>query len=477
MQKQQLKQALGQKMTPQQLQLIKLLQVPTAQLEQRIKEEIEANPALEEGKEVDDNSNDDIVSSEEKEVDLTDYMSDDDMESYNYYASGVGGEEDKEFGYGLSVNKSFHDLLIDQLNILELEEEDHFLAEYLIGNIEEDGYLRRPIVSILDDLAFSRNIYTDEMTLNRLLELIHDFDPAGVGARDLRECLLIQIRKKEDGTRSLEDAERILDEQFEAFSKKQFDKIAQKLDLDKTMLKQALDEILHLNPKPANGFVESSKTTEYVIPDFTLVNTDGELTIQLNKRHIPSLRVNRSYKNIIQEMEGSASGKKDQETLQFIKNKIEQARGFMEAIEQRYATMSYTMEAILSRQYQFFSTGDENDLNPMILKDIAKVTGFDISTISRVVNSKFIQTEFGTFPLKKFFSEGTTNEKGESISTIEVKNALKKVIEEEDKSKPYSDQKLVDLMQEKGYQLARRTIAKYREQLNIPVARLRKELL
>lgn len=473
MQKQRLTQKLGQKMTPQQLQLIKLLQVSTAQLDQRIKEEIENNPALEEGKEASETDDYEEASSD----DITDFMADDDIADYqNYSGSSYSGEE-KEFGFGLSVDKSFHDHVNDQIKVKSLSEEDEMLAEYLVGNIDDDGYLRRPLISIMDDLAFSRNIYTDEATLLRLLEVVQTCEPSGVGARDLQECLLIQIRNKEDGTRSVEDAEMILDNYFDAFSKKQYDKLMDRLNMSSDELKQAIDEILKLSPKPANAYDTTSKEVDYILPDFILVNTDGDLSIQLNKRYVPELRVNRSYKDIILGFENNAKpSEKDKETAQFIKQKIEQARGFIEAIEQRYATMQDTMEAILNHQYKFFQTGDENNIKPMILKNIADVTGYDISTISRVSNSKYIQTEFGTFSLKQFFSEGTTNEDGEEISTIQVKNALKDIIDQENKSKPVSDQKLVDLLKEKGYSIARRTVAKYREQLNIPVARLRKEL-
>lgn len=476
MQKQRLSQKLGQKMTPQQLQLIKLLQVPTAHLDQRIKEEIENNPALEEGKEQETTTEEKLE--KEADLDMADYMPDDDLADYQTYSgSSYNAEEEKEFGFGLSVSKSFHDHLLDQLGVRNLTEKEEPLATYLIGNIDEDGYLRRPILSIVDDLAFSKNIYTDVSILEELLTIVQEFEPAGVGARDLRECLLIQLKRKEDGTRSLEDAELIIDQNFEAFAKKQYDRLMDRLKMSHDELKQAIDEILKLNPKPANGFSENSKSNSYIIPDFNLLNNDGQLSLTLNKQHVPELKVNRSYQDIIVNFDADKKkSKKDKETILFIKQKIDQARGFIEAIQQRYATLTDTMEAILSHQYNFFQTGDDSNIKPMILKNISDVTGYDISTISRVVNSKYIQTEFGTFSLKTFFSEGTTNDEGEEISTIEVKNSLKEIIRLEDKSKPLSDQALVNQLKKNGYTLARRTVTKYREQLNLPVARLRKEL-
>ena len=486
--KQKLSQKLLQKLSPQQIQLIKLLQVPSVQMEQRIKQEIEDNPALEEGaedineydkEESIDEINKDDHEERNDEVDITDYMSDDEIADYKLssYGGKGGQQEEKPFAFGASIKVSFHEHLMTQLGMRKLEKERHALCAHLIGSIDEDGYLRRPIISIVDDLAFTQNIYTDEQELQACLSIIQKFDPSGVGARDLQECLLIQIQKREDGTRSLEDAELILNKHFESFTKKKYDYLMKRLDCDSESLKAAIDEIVKLNPKPGSGYSDQSKTNQYITPDFILRMEDGELLLSLNRRNAPELKISPTYRGMLESYaESKGKNKQQKEAVLFIKQKIDSAKWFIEAIRQRQETLITTMKAILEYQNDFFMSGDESNLRPMILKDIATITGFDISTISRVSNSKYIQTEFGTFPLKFFFSESMTNEDGEEISTKEIKNELKQLIERESKQKPLSDQALAESLKTKGYNIARRTIAKYREQLNIPVARLRKEL-
>jgi len=484
---QKLSQKLLQKLSPQQIQLIKLLQVPSVQMEQRVKQEIEENPALEEGLSDDDlkTSDDDIESDENNDieernddVDVTDYMSDDEVADYKLASyGGGGGKEEKPFAFGASVTKSFHEHLIQQMGMRNLPEESLFLTKHLIGNIDDSGYIRRPLIAIVDDLAFTQNFITTEGKLEDALNIIHDFDPPGVGARDLRDCLLIQIRKKDDGTRSLEDAELILEKHFDGFSKKQYDRLQKRLNFSKDTLKDAINEILKLNPKPGSAYSDQSKNNQYIIPDFILSHEDGEYRLSLNGRNAPELKISPAFKDILKGYsESKKPDKKQKETVLFIKQKIDSAKWFIDAIRQRQETLLTTMKAILNYQYEFFSSGDDTNLRPMILKDIATITGFDISTISRVSNSKYIQTEFGTYSLKFFFSESMINEDGKEISTKEIKSILKDLIESEDKKKPLSDQALAGGLKTKGYNIARRTVAKYREQMSLPVARLRKEL-
>ena len=485
---QRLSQKLLQKLSPQQIQLIKLLQVPTANLEQRIKEELEANPALEEGYEnevevmEEPERQEETAESEQQEVeddiDLTEYMIDDDIADYKLYNRDGGYQEDEDRrDLGPATTSTFNEHLLQQLGLLKLDHRRQVLAKHLIGSIDEDGYLRRPLESIVDDIAFSQNIMTTEEELESALKIIQGFDPPGVGARDLRECLLLQLQKKDESDPHVKLAERILTKYFDAFTKKQYDKLQGRLSIGEEKLKDAINEILKLNPKPGGGHIDNNKSQQYVIPDFIVSNEDGELILTLNNRNAPELRISNSYREMLAGYgQSKKKDKAQKDAVMFIKQKIDSAKWFIEALRQRQETMLYSMKAILDYQYRFFLTGDETELRPMILKDIADRTGFDISTISRVANSKYVQTEFGTFSLKYFFSESLTNESGEEISTTEVKNILKGIIGKEDKKKPYSDQKLTEMLKEKGYVIARRTVAKYREQMNIPVARLRKEL-
>jgi RNA polymerase sigma-54 factor len=457
-------------------------------MEQRVKQEIEENPALEEGlsdeddlKKSDDDFEDDEnndIEERNDDVDVTDYMSDDEVADYKLASyGGGGGKEEKPFAFGAFVTKSFQEHLIQQMGMRNLPEERLFLTKHLIGNIDDSGYIRRPLIAIVDDLAFTQNIITTKEKIEGALNVIHDFDPPGVGARDLRECLLIQIRKKDDGTRSLEDAELILEKHFDGFSKKQYDRLQKRLNFSKDTLKDAINEILKLNPKPGSAYSDQSKNNQYIIPDFILSHEDGEYRLSLNGRNAPELKISPAFKNILKGYsESKKPDKKQKETVLFIKQKIDSAKWFIDAIKQRQETLLTTMKAILNYQYEFFSSGDDTNLRPMILKDIATITGFDISTISRVSNSKYIQTEFGTYSLKFFFSESMTNEDGKEISTKEIKSILKDLIGAEDKKKPLSDQALAEGLKTKGYNIARRTVAKYREQMNLPVARLRKEL-
>jgi len=471
-----------QKLSPQQIQLMKLLQVPTAILEQRIKEELEANPALEEGREDEEPELDKEEEEEEKEdtreeetIDLEEYLSDDD---YGYTSSSDGynkDEDDKTIP--VAVPSTFHDHLIKQMGLLDLTDHEVMVAEQLVGSIDDDGYIRRDLEAIIDDLAFTQNVMTDEAELEHLLAVIQNFEPAGVGARTLQECLLLQIERKSED-QSIIVARSILNDHFEAFTKKHYDKMMRQLDIDETQLKDAIDEILKLNPKPGGSLQHTRAQNQYIIPDFTVKNANSELDILLNSRNAPDLRVSDSFKEMMQAYNrGNKKNQKQKDAVIFIKRKIDSAKWFIDAIKQRQHTLLSTMQAIVSYQEDFFVTGDEARLKPMILKDIAEITNLDISTVSRVANSKYVQTEYGTYKLKYFFSESIMTESGEEVSTREVKNILQGIIGEENKSKPLSDQKLTDMLKEKGYNIARRTVAKYREQLNIPVARLRKQLL
>ena len=495
--KQNLSQRMLQKLSPQQIQLMKLLQIPTATLEQRIKEELEANPALEEGdefedeysdanaEEVDEETTADEQEPEDFELDeyLTEYL-EDDPSSYRTRSEYNGAEEEKTIP--IAVENTFHDYLEKQLGLLQQADgEDFQIALQIIGSIDEDGYLRREPSAILDDLMFAQNIITTEDKIETLLKMIQEFDPPGIGARDLQECLLIQLRhkfRKVNGNQALLDAAyKIVEHHFEEFTKKHFSKLKKQLGLSDYELKDVIDEILKLNPKPASGYTaQSQKSATYIIPDFILVNRDGELDLTLNSRNAPDLRINDQYRDMLQNYRvnkrNKTNTKKDKQAIIFIKQKIDSAKWFIDAIVKRQHTMYKTMYAILQFQYEFFLSGDQRRLKPMILKDIADLTGLDISTVSRVANSKFVQTEFGTKRLKQFFSESLQTKDGEEVSTLEVKNILTDIIEAESKRKPYSDEKLKDLLRHKGYNIARRTVAKYREQLNIPVARLRKEL-
>ncbi|MCE3278988.1 MAG: polymerase sigma-54 factor [Bacteroidetes bacterium] len=477
-------QKLLQKLSPQQIQLMKLLQLPTIALEQRIKEEMEMNPALEEGSESDDEPRDEFENeeyeepkSEENQRDdfaLTDYMDDDEGASYKLKANNVSPDEErKEIPF--SVGLSFQDMLESQLGMKALDDREYQIADYLIGNLDDDGYLRRDLGSIVDDIAFSQNIVTTEEELQELLKVIQDFDPAGVGARDLQECLLIQLRRKELQTQIVELATEVVEKQMDEFSKKHYDKIQKKLEIDDETLREVINEILKLNPRPGNSMADGQKSYQQVIPDFTIAIDEGELMLGLNSRNAPDLKVSREYNKMFEEY-SKTKDKANKEASMFIKQKLDGARWFIDAIQQRNQTLLFTMNAIMEYQKDYFLTGDETLLRPMILKDIAEKVGLDISTISRVANSKYVQTPFGTFLLKTFFSESLSTDSGEEVSTREVKKILSDCINAENKKKPLTDDKLAKILKEKGYNIARRTIAKYREQLEIPVARLRKEL-
>ncbi len=500
--KQSLQQKLGLKINPLQIQLIKLLELPTYQLEQRIKEELEQNPLLEEvenkveteanedsladghvedeNNEFEDAENEDY-SSHEDDFSLEDYMGDDDdIPDYRLSASNASPDDDnREFVF--SQASSFRESLLNQLGTRPLSEFDQKVAEYIIGNIDDDGYLRRDIENIVDDLAFGAGIEVSEEQLQRLLRLIQEFEPAGVGARDLRECLLLQINHRlldAPDSKVLQNARQILTECFDEFSRKHYEKIARKLRIDDADLKLACDEILRLNPKPGGTLAGMSLGTEAekIIPDFTLDLVDGELQLSLNSGDIPELKINKSYLNMLEQYQKGESDKNKKDVVSFVKYKLNSAKSFIDAVQQRNNTLMLTMTAIVQFQKQFFLTGDDNMLRPMILKDIADITGLDVSTISRVSNSKYIQTWFGIYALKDFFSGSMQTMSGEEVSTSELKNALKGLVDGEDKKKPLTDDELVALMETKGYQIARRTIAKYRQMLDIPVARLRREI-
>jgi RNA polymerase sigma-54 factor len=456
------------------------LQVPTAELETRVEEELEINPALEEGKEEKENEDlDDEFEGDDFETDERDNIEEylqDDYAGYKMQGDGRNlDEEDKESP--LSVGKSLHEQLISQLGYLKLNDREKILAKQLIGSIDSDGYIRRDLEAIVNDLAFSQGIDTDEEELETLLFKIQGFDPAGIGARNLQECLSIQLERKDNELEEIQIARRIIDSCFNEFSKKHYEKISRKLGVDdEQLLRESIYQITKLNPKPGGSGEEIVKT-QYIIPDFILVNNNDKLELSLNSRNAPQLKVSRSYSDMLQAYDKSdKKDKKLKETVTFIKQKLDSAKWFIDAIRQRQQTLLNTMQAIIDFQFDYFLEGDESKLKPMILKDIADRIHMDISTVSRVASSKSVQTDFGVFPLKYFFSEGIATESGEDVSSREVKNKLKAIIDGEEKTKPLPDEKLEKLLKDQGYTIARRTVAKYREQLNIPVARLRKEL-
>jgi len=482
--KQRLQHKLLQKLSPQQIQLMKLLQVPTVELEQRIKEEIEENPALEEGMEQDDSQSelenddkfegDDAESRDAEEFDINDYL-DDDIPSYKTQISNKGADTDEK-AVPLSGGQTFQELLEEQIGLRIRDEKELIIAKTIIGNLDDGGYLRREVIHLVDDLAFSQNVVCEEEDVLEILKQVQNLDPAGVGARDLKECLLIQLRRKEHMTIEQKTAEVVLDKFFDEFSKKHYTKIVKKLDIEPEDLKDAVQEIVKLNPKPGNSMRATSRSIHQIIPDFIIRENEGELSLSLNSRNAPQLKVSRGYNEMLETYASSQKTKKDKAAIMFVKQKIDSAKWFIDAIKQRQQTLLVTMEAIMSYQNDFFLTGDETTLKPMILKDIAEIVGLDISTISRVANSKHAQTPYGTYLLKYFFSESLSTDSGEEVSTREVKKILQDAIDGEIKKKPLTDEKLATLLKEKGYNIARRTVAKYREQLNIPVARLRKEL-
>jgi len=494
---QKLQQKLLQKLSPQQILLMKLLQIPSFALEQRIKQEIEENPALidlregEEGEsgeeevaggltdEGDDagEENQEYDSSQD-EFDFSDYISDDDdIPAYRTHASNEGPDDERReipFVSGIS----FQDLLIQQLGMRSLSPRQVEIGLHIIGNLDDSGYLRRDIPAMIDDLAFSQNIMAKREELEEMLAIIQEFDPAGVGARSLQECLLIQLRKAEEQSPAIDLARHILERHFNEFAKKHYQKIIRKTQVSEEELKAAIAEIVKLNPKPGNSLGDTQRTNYPIVPDFIIMNKDGELELTVNSRNVPDLRVNQEYQRMLQTYAVSKGKSKERqkETVMFIKQKIDSARWFIDAIRQRQDTLYMTMNAIMQYQREYFLSGDETKLRPMILKDIAQIVHLDISTISRVANSKYVQTPFGTFLLKYFFSESMQKDDGEEVSTREIKKILTDVVEAEDKAKPLTDEQLMNILKEKGYPIARRTVAKYREQLGVPVARLRRQL-
>jgi RNA polymerase sigma-54 factor len=498
-----LSQKLLQKLSPQQIQLMKLLQIPTAQLEQRIKEEIEQNPALEEGEnedeleietpqeettlpETESDSSDEYEEPAEEinaqeEVDIAEYYDEDDEGVADYKTQDPGefaDPDDENKTIPVAVSSSFHEYLEEQMGLLDIDDREEQIALHLIGSLDDDGYLRRDLDAIVDDLAFRQGIDTNPKELEHILKMIQRLDPPGIGARTLEECLLIQLRRKEEPTIYTEIAIRIIEKHFDLFAKKHYDKLEKVFDIESDRLKKVIDEITRLNPKPGSAYSGGGMgQTMAIVPDFIITNNNGELILTLNSQNAPELRISNSFREMISSYKKTKNKTKGQrDAIMFIKQKIDSAKWFIDAIQQRQNTMIHTMQSIMEFQYEYLLTGDEARMRPMILKDIADKTGLDISTISRVANSKYVQTEFGTISLKYFFSESLTTDSGEEVSTREVKKILSEMIGAESKKRPLSDEKLTELLTEKGYNIARRTVAKYREQLNIPVARLRKEL-
>ncbi|MEA3505381.1 MAG: RNA polymerase factor sigma-54 [Bacteroidota bacterium] len=471
-----------QKLSPQQILLMKLLQIPSIALEERIKQEVEENPALEESsdnQEVSDelSSDDDRSSDDSDEFDINDYINEEDVPNYKLQANNSSkDDETKEIPFAAGI--SFHELLLQQLGLLKIEDEKYKKAVYIIGNIDESGYLQRELESMVDDLAFSQNISTNKKEVEEILFLIQGFDPAGVGARNLKECLLLQLKRKDQEDPAIRLAILVLSKYFREFTKKHYDKIIKRAGISEDDLKVTISEILKLNPKPGNSLGESSGVSHYIIPDFIINNQDGELELSLNSKNAPELHLNNTYIDMLQSYSENRKNqsKQQKEAVMFIKQKIDSAKWFIDAIRQRQNTLFVTMNAIMHYQHKYFMDGDETKLRPMILKDIAEIVNLDISTVSRVANSKYVQTPFGTFLLKTFFSESMQKDTGETVSTREIKKILQDTINAENKAKPYTDEHLVKILKEKEYSIARRTVAKYREQLSIPVARLRKEL-
>ncbi|MDR0229785.1 MAG: RNA polymerase factor sigma-54 [Flavobacteriaceae bacterium] len=486
--KQSLQLKLSQKLSPQQIQLMKLIQLPTLAFEQRLKEELIENPALESGKENEvetlddfaDNFNEDFNEFDSEhintdDINIDEYLSNDETPDYKLQANNYSKDDD-EYEVPVIAVESFHQDLLNQLNTFILNDQDRAIAEFLVGSIDDMGYLRRDTLDIVDDLAFTQGIYTDEQTVERILTLVQELEPIGVGARDLQECLLLQLRQK-TRTQAIELATEIVESQFDAFSKKHYEKLLAKFDCSKEALRSAIDEIEKLNPKPGGAYSGNTKIIEHIVPDFSIKIVDGKLELGLNGRNAPELHISKDYQDMLQTYKDTNSATSSQkEAVQFIKQKLDGAKWFIDAIKQRQETLFYTMSAIMDYQEEYFYTGDETKLKPMILKDIADMINLDISTVSRVANSKYVETPYGTKLIKNFFSEGMLNDQGEEVSTIEIKKILENLIRDEDKKKPYPDDKIAQLMKEKGYPIARRTIAKYREQLDIPVARMRKKI-
>lgn len=489
--RQNLQQKLLQKLSPQQIQFIKLLQIPTVGLDARIKEELEENPALEDlslvnlndpveeypDKDPDgsDHEGEEKSNDEFDEFNVEDYLQDENLNDYGSKYDQNSDDDDEHKEIPIAVQSSFYEMLQQQLDLAPISDKDFAIGQQIIGSLDDDGYLRRSIMSLIDDLAFSQNVMAEEDEVEDMLKLIQSFEPAGVCARDLQECLLIQLRKKEQ-TPVIQKAIKVVEDYLDEFTRKHYDKLERALNMDSAELREVITEILKLNPKPGDAGETNNKQLQ-VIPDFHIANNEGTLILTLNSQNAPELRVSRSYKEMFEHYDkASSKDKKLKEAVQFVKQKLDSARWFIDAIKQRQQTLLKTMNAIMQYQYEYFLTGDERNLRPMILKDIADKIGMDISTVSRVANSKYVQTEFGTFLLKSFFSEAIQMESGEEVSNKEVKKILEECIANEDKQHPLADEKLTEILKEKGYNIARRTVAKYREAMNIPVARLRREL-
>ena len=473
---------LSQKLSPQQIQLMKLIQLPLQELEQRLAREIEENPALEAGKESDENSfdesndyNENDENSNDDEINVEDYLSDDDIPDYKLKSNNHSADDDEKnmpFVSGISFNQ----FLKNQLQTFSFEKNDSEIASFLVGSIDQTGYLRRELLDIIDDLAFTMGIYTDIDSVKKILKIIHLLDPPGVGAKNLKECLTIQLKRK-NSSANINTAIKIIEDNFDMFTKKHYKKIILKLGISENELKNAIKEIEKLNPKPGSAFSESTKINSTIIPDFTIEIIDNKLNLTLNSRNAPDLYVSNEYKNMLSGYQESKKVSKSQkEAVVFIKQKLDAAKWFIDAINQRNQTLLLTMKAIMDFQKHYFLSGDESNLKPMILKDIAEKIGMDISTVSRVANSKYVDSPYGIKLIKSFFSEGITNDEGKEVSTIEIKKELKEIIEKEEKSKPLTDDQLTKIINKKGYPIARRTVAKYREMTGFPVARLRKKL-
>lgn len=483
--KQHLQFKLSQKLSPQQIQLMKLIQLPTQAFEQRLKQELEENPALESGKEesnsledayddvYDEHQDNDTISTDD--INIDEYLSDDEIPDYRTQISNYSADEDeKSVPYAAGI--SFNQYLINQLSTVYLNDEEWAIAEFLVGSVDESGYIRRPIADIMDDLAFTQNIYTDEKNIEGVLKIVQELDPPGVAARSLDECLAIQLKRKEPSFSS-ELALNIIEKSFDQFTKKHYSKLLTKHDITEEELKDAIAEIEKLNPKPGGSFAGNNRIVEHVVPDFSIRIVDGELELTLNGRNAPELHVSKEYSNMLKGYKSAKDKSKSQkDTVLFIKQKLDAAKWFIDAIKQRQQTLFVTMNSIMGYQKEYFLTGDERKLKPMILKDIADQINMDVSTVSRVANSKYVDTPYGTKLIKEFFSESMKNEQGEDVSTREIKKILETVITEEDKKKPLTDDKLAKILKERGYPIARRTVAKYREQLGLPVARLRKQI-
>ncbi len=482
--KQSLQQKLQQKLSPQQIQLMKLIQLPTQAFEQKLAQEIEENPALESGKEEPDeftNNNQDEYDDTgtetiETEINIDDYLSDDEIPSYKLQANNYSGdEEDSQIPYSGGI--TFNQHLVNQLHTFSLSPQEELIAEFVVGCIDENGYIRRTVDDIVDDLAFSENVFTDREEVEKVLKVVQQLDPAGVGARTLKECLLLQLRRKEETPERLLAID-ILENAFDLFVKKHYEKLTQRFDISKEELREAIGEIEKLNPKPGGAYSGNQAAVEHIVPDFTIRINEGNLELSLNARNAPSLHISKEYDNMLKGYSESKDKTRSQkDAVMFIKQKLDAAKWFIDAIKQRQQTLMVTMNAIMHYQEEYLLTGDERKLKPMVLKDIADQIGMDVSTVSRVANSKYVDTPYGTKLIKDFFSESMKNEQGEDVSTREIKKILQTEIEKEDKKKPLTDEKLSLLLKEKGYLIARRTVAKYREQLDIPVARLRKKIL